>query len=72
MPNIAISELHPAGYELLSDSEFIHYLSEEELNIQGGLIYPFSPLCVPVSKPYAEFVQNVQHLIQKLRTNRKS
>jgi hypothetical protein len=54
MANIAISELHPVGYELFSNSEFINDLSEEELNIQGGFISRpwFSPLCVPISKRF--------------------
>ncbi|WP_414572349.1 hypothetical protein [Nostoc sp. CCY 9925] len=66
------SKLHSASYELLSNSEFMNDLSEEELNIQGGLIYFFSPFCIPVSQEYNEFVQHVQYLRQELRKNNKS
>ena len=48
MATIAISDLRPAGYDLLSDSEsFMSNLSEEKLSIQGGLVTRpgFSPLC---------------------------
>ena len=39
MASIAIYDLRPAGYDLLSDTEsFMSNLSEEELSIQGGLI----------------------------------
>ena len=54
MANIAISNLHPAGYDLFSDSEqFINDLSSEELNIQGGFISRpwFSPYCRPIPTP---------------------
>jgi hypothetical protein len=38
MSSIIISNLHPAGSDLLSDSEsYITELSEAELGIQGGL-----------------------------------
>jgi hypothetical protein len=49
MANIEIADFNPAGYELLSNSEFMNELSEEELNIQGGWISRpwFSPLCPP-------------------------
>ncbi len=66
------SKLYPVGYKILSNSEFLNDLSEEELNIQGGLIYPFSLLCIPVSQEYNEFVKHVQDLTQKLRENNKS
>jgi len=37
MATIAISDLHPAGYDLFSDSEsYISSLSEDELGLQGG------------------------------------
>ncbi len=39
MANITISNLHPAGSDLFSDSEsYLSQLSEAELNIQGGLM----------------------------------
>lgn len=44
MATIAISDLRPAGYNLLSDSEsFLSNLSDEKIYIQGG--FGFSPLC---------------------------
>lgn len=37
MANITISDLHPAGFELFSDSQsYMTELSDVELNIQGG------------------------------------
>jgi hypothetical protein len=51
MATITISDLRPAGYDLLSDSEsFLSNLSEEELSIQGGnpsiRPFPLSPICL--------------------------
>jgi hypothetical protein len=44
MASITISDLRPAGFDLLSDSEsFMEELSSEELGLQGGLIS--SPAC---------------------------
>lgn len=38
MASITISELHPTGYELFSDSEtFMTDLVDSELDIMGGL-----------------------------------
>lgn len=38
MANISISNLHPAGSKLFSDSEsYLSELVESELSIQGGL-----------------------------------
>lgn len=38
MANIAISDLHPTGYDLFSDSEsYMKDLSDGELDIQGGV-----------------------------------
>lgn len=40
MATIAISNLHPAGYDLFSDSEsYMMALSEDELQITGGAIW---------------------------------
>lgn len=37
MPNITISELHPTGFDLFSDSEsYLKELSESELGTKGG------------------------------------
>lgn len=46
MPNIEISNLQPAGYDLFSDSEsYMMDLSEDELNTtSGGFVTPFSIL----------------------------
>ncbi len=45
MATIQISDLRPAGYDLLSDSEsFLSNLSEEELSVQGGINCWLSPL----------------------------
>jgi hypothetical protein len=42
MANIAISDLRPADFDLLSDSEsYIRDLSDVELNAQTGGIAPF-------------------------------
>ncbi|MBW4423015.1 MAG: hypothetical protein KME50_00730 [Nostoc desertorum CM1-VF14] len=39
MASIVISELHPVGFELFSDSEgYLRDLSEPELGIEGGII----------------------------------
>lgn len=41
MSTIKVSDLQPTGYDLLSDSEsYLRELSEEELNIAGGLPTP--------------------------------
>jgi hypothetical protein len=38
MANIAISNLNPVGFDLLSDSEsYMRDLSDTELNAQGGI-----------------------------------
>lgn len=42
MTAIKISDMHPAGSDLFVDSEsFLSDLSDSEIQIQGGLIYPF-------------------------------
>lgn len=48
MSNVKISDLHPAGSELFSDSEsYINELSEGELNsINGG--FTTSPVCLGI------------------------
>lgn len=52
MATIAILNLRPAGYDLLSDSQSFMSNLSEELSIQGGLITrPFSPLCYPSILP---------------------
>lgn len=39
MANITIANLHPTGFDLLSDSEsYLNQISEEELSVQGGLM----------------------------------
>lgn len=38
MANITISDLHPAGFDLFSDSEsFLKNLSESEIDVKGGI-----------------------------------
>ncbi len=55
MASIAIYDLRPAGYDLLSDTEsFMSNLSEEELKVHAGIRYtdpwlsPFYSLASPI------------------------
>jgi hypothetical protein len=48
MANIAISDLNPAGFDLLSDSEsYMRELSDAELTAQGGI----TPVLAASSEP---------------------
>lgn len=40
MATIKISDLHPYGFKLLVDSEsYLHDLTNEEMNVTGGIYY---------------------------------
>lgn len=47
MANITISDLCPAGFDLLSDSEsFMKELSSGEISIQGGIINTLAAVAI--------------------------
>jgi hypothetical protein len=63
MANITISQLHPAGFDLLMDSEsFFNDLTDEDINMtKGGIILP-TTTAVSVTGPI--------HPIRPIRTIR--
>ncbi len=51
MATIGISDLKPAGYDLLYDSEsYMTDLSKDELEIQGGIIMTITPWTPSIAK----------------------
>ncbi len=61
MATIQLSELRPAGYVLLSDSEsFMSNLSEEELGLQGGISSQACGVAISVSVVVSYFYTREQ------------